>query len=400
MPEQRDLRSGLTRRAFLGLVAGGGSAALLAGCEAPPAAPAAPTQATAAAPGGTPAASPATFLSAAEWERILAEAKREGTVTVYGAPIPDVRRAVTEGFERAHGIKLDYVIGPPGEIRQRNEQELAANRLTIDVHFSGVSEPDALNYLPQGRFESLSGKLTAAAADPAVWKGGRLKWVDNEGRYLLQTTDWVMTDLFANTRVIPANAIASWRDLLKPEYKGKIAAWDPRIPGPGIATGRYLLKTFGDQYARDLFLGQAVTLTRDVRQIAEWIAREVYPIGLGLDTTVERFRAEGFPVERVFPADGPGSVLGGWSVIRIFKGSIPHPNGAIVYVNWLLSKEGQEIYTRAIKEPSLRTDVGAEGIPAYLLPRSGVNYPDQYTEDWLSTVAPDLQKRWNDILGR
>jgi hypothetical protein len=29
-----------------------------------------------------------------------------------------------------------------------------------------------------------------------------------------------------------------------------------------------------------------------------------------------------------------------------------------------------------------------------------VNYPDQYAEDWLANISPDLLQRWNNILVR
>ena len=362
-----------------------------------PAAQAAPKPAAQAASTSGPA--PLAALTPDQWERILNEAKREGSVVVYGHSIPELRRAVTEGFQAAYPIKLDYVTGPPPEMRQRLEQEMATKRITIDVWVSGVSESDVLKYLPDGWYESLNDKLLPEVADPSVWKHGKLKWVDNEQRYMPQATEWIMTDLFVNANVVPPSSITSWRDLLKPEYKGKIAAFEPRIGGPGLATGRYILHTFGDQFARDLFEGQGVTITRDPRQLAEWVARGAYPIGIGLDTSVEQFRVEGFPVERVFPADGPGSVLGGYSVVKVFNGR-PHPNAAFVFVNWLLSREGQEAYAAGIKEPSLRTDVSTAGIPDYLIPRPGTKYPDQYTQDWLSTIAPDLLQRWNNILVR
>ncbi len=359
----------------------------------------APKPAAPAANPASPASPAAGPLTPDQWERILTEAKREGTVVVYGHSIPELRRAVTEGFQKAYPIKVDYVTGPSGEMRQRIEQEVATKRVSIDVRVSGVSEADALKYLPEKWFEALDDKLLPEVVDPAAWKHGKIKWVDNDQRYMPQATEWIMTDLFTNASIVPPASITSWRDLLKPEYKSKIAAFDPRIGGPGIATGRYILHFFGDQYARDLYEGQGVTLTRDPRQLAEWVARGVYPIGLGLDTSVEQFRAEGFPVERVFPADGPGSVLGGYSVANVYNGS-PHPNAAIVYVNWLLSREGQEIYTAAIKEPSLRVDVPTTGIPEYIIPKPGVDYPDQYAENWLANISPDLLQRWNNILVR
>ncbi|PYJ68080.1 MAG: hypothetical protein DME76_13480, partial [Verrucomicrobia bacterium] len=35
----------------------------------------------------------------------------------------------------------------------------------------------------------------------------------------------------------------------------------------------------------------------------------------------------------------------------------PHPNAAKVYVNWLLSREGQEVFSNAMGQPTRRLDV-------------------------------------------
>jgi ABC-type Fe3+ transport system substrate-binding protein len=60
---------------------------------------------------------------------------------------------------------------------------------------------------------------------------------------------------------------------------------------------------------------------------------------------VEPLRAEGLPLERVFPADGPGVLTpGSGSITRIKNG--PNPKAAAVFINWIASKEAQEIWER------------------------------------------------------
>jgi ABC-type Fe3+ transport system substrate-binding protein len=151
-----------------------------------------------------------------------------------------------------------------------------------------------------------------------------------------------MTDLFANTNVIKPNEIASWKDLLKPEYKGKIAAFDPRRSGPGQTPVGYLAALFGNDFVRDLYVDQQVKLTADNQQLAEWVARGEYPIGIGLvQFAVEMYRKQGLPIERIFPKDGEGSLTGGFNVVMLIKNP-PHPNAAQLFVNWFASKEARD----------------------------------------------------------
>ncbi len=68
----------------------------------------------------------------------------------------------------------------------------------------------------------------------------------------------------------------------------------------------------------------------------------------------------------------------------------PHPNAARVYINWLLSKEGQTYFSKSQGYPSRRVDVPTEGLnPAYI---SVEGYWANLTEDTVKfkrgTVIP------------
>jgi len=240
--------------------------------------------------------------------------------------------------------------------------------------------------------------------DPTVWRKGQPKFLAPTPELPpdmacgLQTAEWVMTDLFVNRDVVPPGSLQSWRDLLKPEYKGKIASIDPRRAGPAHTTVPYLYKLFGLDYLRDLYVGQEPVLTTDNRQLGEWVARGTYPIGIALvQGAAEPFRAEGLPLERTFPADGPGSVTGGFGLIEKLKGS-PNPNAGTVFVNWFASKEAQELYEREVMEVSLRTDV-SHNVPDYVVPKPGVTYIDTYDPEYYFPQIEGIEKL-SALMGR
>ena len=58
----------------------------------------------------------------------------------------------------------------------------------------------------------------------------------------------------------------------------------------------------------------------------------------------------------------------------------PHPHAAQVFVNWLASKEGLEIYSRGYSAATLRIDVDESFLDRRVIPRPGVNYFD--VDDW------------------
>ena len=343
------------------------------------------------------------FSGAAQerWEKIVAEAKKEGKVVVSGPPLSGFRQGLIDGYRKAYGISLEYLGLPSGEMSVRLEREAAAGRVSVDANLGGASS-GIVNEMPKGLLEPIADKLILAeAANPKMWHKGKIKWVDNQQRYLLQTSEWVMSDLIMNKDKANPNAVAVWADLLKPEWKGKIASYDPRRGGPGNAVARYLLHQFGEEFVVKLYKDQNVVFTQDLRQLVEWVARGTHAVALGpVQVMIELFRKEGFPVVRHFPKDAPGSLVGGYSTITLVKGA-PHPNAAIAFVNWFASKEGQEIYARELLEPSRRTDVRQDLVPEYVLPKPGVDYKlDQYSEDWIVNVAPKVQKKLAEALGR
>jgi ABC-type Fe3+ transport system substrate-binding protein len=68
----------------------------------------------------------------------------------------------------------------------------------------------------------------------------------------------------------------------------------------------------------------------------------------------------------------------------------PHPNATKVFVNWVLSREGQQLFSQLIEENSRRLDV--DGIPA-TKPDPSVDYPPSNNKEAYS----HYQRRAMDI---
>jgi ABC-type Fe3+ transport system substrate-binding protein len=391
-------------------------AALLAACApaggspspAPPRdkpAAAQPPAASAPAATGTQAAGAPQYGNAAEWERTKEAGKREGRVVVAGPGFPGLRNALVEGFQRAHGITVEYLGLSGAEAVSRVDREAKTGGPTLDVYMGGFT--GCWTMAERDQIEDIRAYLLdPVALDPAGWTDGKPKLLEAspdmhpDSKCGLLNTQWVMTDLFVNRDLIPPASIRSWRDLLKPEYKGKIASFDPRRPGAAQTTVPYLSRLFGIDYLRDLYVGQEVVLTAEARQLAEWVARGAYPIGIALvQPAVEPLRDEGLPLERVFPTDGPGVLTpGSGSIMRIKNG--PNPKAAAVFINWMASKEAQEIWEREMKETSRRTDV-AHNVPEYVIPKPGVQYPvDAADPEQYFKYGAEARTALQQLLGR
>src|SRR6185503_5944743 len=197
-----------------------------------------------------------------------------------------------------------------------------------------------------------------------------------------QTLSYLGSVPFYNSNLVKPGELTTWKDLLKPQFKGKIVIYDPRAGGPGQQAAAYLASDLGMDYVKALYVGQSPVFSVDSRQMVEWLARGVHLVALGvLAPDYLAFRDAG--IKHIVPLsmkDGPGTVSGGFSVILLPK-KAPHPNAQTVFLNWFVSQPGQEVFARAWNAPSRRTDVKIDSIPEYIVPKAGVKYQDQYNED-------------------
>lgn len=331
-----------------------------------------------------------------DWQSTLAAARQEGKVVVTGMGL--LSEALPAAFKRDTGIDLEFLAGPASDTAARFMREIGAGHPTIDISLGGGQE---VALLKTGGLTPVKPQfMLLGVTEPKNWVDGHPHWFDTAQQYMFEGTSWIHGLPLVNAKLVKPSDIATWQDLLKPEFKGKIAAEDPRVPGPGQAQAAYIAETFGIDFLKKLYIGQEVTLTRDDRQLVEWVARGVHPIALAsLPVTIEKFRAEGFTELTVIsPKDGPGSLLGGFSVLKEAKDA-PHPAAARVFINWYASQPGQETYARTMMEPSTRTDVKPENIPSYMVPKPGAKYLNQYEQAWYVDERPKLQAAIIDAMG-
>jgi len=70
---------------------------------------------------------------------------------------------------------------------------------------------------------------------------------------------------------------------------------------------------------------------------------------------------------------------GGYGNLTIIKNA-PHPNAARLFVNWLLGREGQEIFTKTMGSATRRLDVETKWLKKFfVLAAKDELTPEQYT---------------------
>ncbi|MBI4334304.1 MAG: extracellular solute-binding protein [Chloroflexi bacterium] len=186
----------------------------------------------------------------------------------------------------------------------------------------------------------------------------------------------VQRQISYNTDMIKEGEITAYKDLLKPQYKGKIAMADPTLTGTANALFSHLALQLwnldeASDYLRRLLRDQETVIQREHRIVVEWVARGKYPVGLsGQQETVAEFLKMGAPMTVVVQKEGHAVdvAAGALGLPRVS----PHPNAAAVFVNWILTREGQTLFAiKGYGSPSRRLDVSTEGIHPLFVPRPG-----------------------------
>jgi ABC-type Fe3+ transport system substrate-binding protein len=116
----------------------------------------------------------------------------------------------------------------------------------------------------------------------------------------------------------------------------------------------------------------------------DWLGQGKYPIALGPPETIsEDLIDKGVSIQLIAPQQlTEGGDLSPGPASLMLMNKAPHPNAARVYINWLMSKEGQTSFSKATGIPSLRIDVPSDHIVPWRKPVPG--YLETYTEEALS----------------
>ncbi|MBI2935176.1 MAG: extracellular solute-binding protein [Chloroflexi bacterium] len=329
-----------------------------------------------------PAAAPAGPVKAeweSKWDRALAGARAEGKVMLYSQTSGTLRADMVKAFKEKHGIDLEITSGRGEELIAKAEAERRAGLYLADVLVQGAG-PD-FEFRDRGFLDPIEPALILPEViDPKAWMGGGLHYADKERKKMIYFFLHAGSTIIINTNLVKPEEIRSYRDLLDPRWKGKIVMDNPTVTGAGGAFfALSIMELMGIEFANGL-VKQEVRIIGDQRQLVEWVARGSYPIGLAPRPQVyQEFRAAGAPLKFIIPAEGTYAT-GGFGAVSLINRA-PHPNAAVVFINWLLTKEGQTVMVKGAGDQSRRIDVTTEYIDEDRRIKPGVNYLDQDNED-------------------
>ena len=326
--------------------------------------------------GMLPSVAAAQAAPQADWDKVIAAAKQEGRVTVYGAPEITMQSALMEFQKSYPEIKVTFVAGSGSNVVPRILAERRGEKFLMDVGVFGHSSNGTLQ---RGKaLDPITPVLSLPEVkDPSLWWRGRHWYGDEENQYIFIFSGYITSPLAFNTKLFNPDELRSYWDIFSPKWKGKVLSFDPRQRGPitDVTTFFYYHPDLGPNFLTRLYGGEmTLAFTSDYRQGLDWLAQGKYLLAVGL-REVDDAKNKGLPVEE-FNTERlkEGTyITPGFGTVGLGNNP-PHPNAAKLFVNWFLSRQGQTTWQRHTGNASLRRDIAKDYLPSHTVPKENGNY--------------------------
>lgn len=294
----------------------------------------------------------------------LEAARREGSVVVYAALDPHVARPLVADFEALHpGVKVDFRDYATSELYDRFRTEMAAGA-SADVVWSSAMDLQ-MKLVNDGYAQTHRSDETAALPAWASWRNEAFG------------TTYEPAALIYNTRLLASAEVPKTHPELlrlltqqRSRLTGKVSAYDPVRSGVG-----FLLQTQDEQanpvvfwaLARALGAADVMALPNTSDMLDKVASGELALAYNALGTYALTFARDDPRVGVQWLRD---YTLVMSRVIFIARRA-PHPNAARLWVDYVLSRRGQEVMVRHGNFFSVREDQPGGSTPAELRSRLG-----------------------------
>ena len=308
---------------------------------------AAGTTALAQSPAPSPHAALYGYKGADRYPRLLERARQEGSVSVYTSLAPTEAGPLVEAFEKKTGVKVNLWRALSDGVVKRAVSEAQARRHSVDVIETNGPEMESL-----AREQVLAEFHSPHLADlpPAI--------IPKHGQWVPDRLNFFVV-AYNTHKVKAADLPKTYEGFLDPKWKGRIA-----IEATDAEWMAGVVKTWGDTRGLAFFhkLGASKP---DMRKghvlLAQLIASGEVEVGLtAYHANAQSFKKRGAPLDwaAVEPVIARPQGIG---VARF----APHPHAALLFVDFVLSPEAQEMLSAMGRTPASR---------AVKTDTSGMNY--------------------------
>jgi len=303
-------------------------------------------------------------------QRLAERARQEGTLVVYTSLATSESVPLTQAFEKKYGVKVQLWRSLSDQVVQRALNEAKARRHNVDVIETNAPELEALaRERVTGRF------FSPHTADIPSWGvPSHRMWISDRVDYFVVA--------FNTAKVRREELPATYEGFLDPKWKGRIGleATDQEwLAG--------LARHWGEKRALEFFR-KLTAMKPDVRKghvlLSEMVVAGEVPVSLtNYASNADSMKRKDKPIDwkPIEPVIGRPQALG-------LAASAPHPNAALLFADFLLSPEGQQLFNSMGRFPSsqkVKSSIG--GFPYLMLDPVALIDED---EKWL--------KHWNELV--
>lgn len=326
-----------------------------------------------------------------EWRRTVEAAKKEGQVTLYGSSAP-MLIADSGVFQKAYPeIKVVKVsVRGSSEALERLMAERRAGQYLADLFLGGSTTILEL-HRARGLDPIKPALILPEVLDESKWLGGAHAYLDPDAKYVFIYIAHPQTgSVHYNTKLVDPKQFHSFWDYVNPKWKGKIEMRDIRTGGTGSSNAKffYYHPELGPKFLRRLFSEMQMTLFRDNRQSVDWLATGRFAMCFFCyPQETAKAQKQGLPIDEIKQMMKEGAGLTSHSGQIGLINRAARPNAAKVFVNWLLSRDGQMTLQRVYSEGrrgasnSRRIDIPKDMIPQEDRLVEGVEYLDVETPE-------------------
>ncbi|HEY6720697.1 MAG TPA: extracellular solute-binding protein, partial [Burkholderiales bacterium] len=259
-------------------------------------------------------------------QRLIAGAKQEGKLVVYTSLATSESVPLAEAYEKKYGVKVELWRSLSDQIGQRVINEARARRHIVDVVETNGPVLEAL-----ARERVLARFSSPHIADIPAWG------VPAHGLWVADRVDFFVV-AFNTAKVRREDLPATYEGFLDPKWKGRIGL---EATDQEWLSG--LARHWGEKRALDFF-DRLVAMKPDVRKghvlLSELVAAGEVPVSLtNYASNADSMKRRDKPIDwkPVEPVIGRPQAIG-------LAASAPHPNAALLFSDFVLSAEGQQLF--------------------------------------------------------
>jgi iron(III) transport system substrate-binding protein len=263
--------------------------------------------------------------------KLVAEGKKDGKVVIYGSMETDIFEGIQQSFEKKTGIKVDYWRAAGATVLERASTERRANKVGYDLVLNNA-----------GPMEILLAEGALAKYDSPLAKNFAPELIHPQLGPSYRTS---IVGIVYNKSIISADkAPKSLDDLLRPEYRGKLAFPDPQRGAVAIMWPMSLYKLLGkdraDKYLRDLAATKPV-IVEGVLPAVERVTTGETPVAITYLKYVVGFGQKGVPLDYV----RQDRMLGHGHAIAM-SSRAARPNAAKAFLDYFYSDESLRVMAK------------------------------------------------------